>query len=146
MTHTDLQTTLPKWVWAAALLGLAWNIFGLYQFAMGLAADEASLMAGGLTSEQAQVMLTYPMWMTIVFAIGVVGGTLGCLLLLARKAVAVPVFLASLLGYIALWVGDAINGVFAALGTPQVVVLTVVVAIAAALWALARRFAPMLNR
>jgi hypothetical protein len=146
MTNTDLQTTLPKWVWAAAILGLAWNIFGLYQFAMGLGADVASLMAGGLTAEQAQVMLGYPMWMTVVFAIGVVGGTVGCLLFLARKSLAVPVFLASLIGYILLWIGDAINGVFAALGTPQVVILTMVVAIAAALWLLARRYSAALNR
>lgn len=146
MTNTDLQTTLPKWVWAAALLGLAWNIFGLYQFVTSLGADEASLMAGGMTAEQAQVMLGYPMWMTIAFAVGVMGGTLGCLLMLARKSLAVPVFLASLLGYIALWLGDAINGVFAALGTPQVVILTTVVAIAAALWVLARRYGAALNR
>lgn len=145
MTQTDMQQSLPKWVWVAALLGLVWNIFGLYQFIISLWADEASLMAGGMTAEQAQVMLGYPIWMTGVFAIGVVGGTLGCVLMLARRALAVPVFLASLLGYIALWVGDAVNGVFAALGTPQVVILTIVVAIAAALWALARRYAGALN-
>lgn len=146
MTTSDLQISLPKWVWAVAVLGLLWNIFGLYQFIMGLGADEASLMAQGMTAQQAQVMLGYPMWMTVVFAIGVVGGTVGCVLLLARKSVAVPVFLASLLGYIALWIGDVVHGVFAALGTPQVVILTVVVAIAAALWAIARRYGAALNR
>ena len=44
----------------------------------------------------------------------------------------------SLLAYVALWVGDAVHGVFAAMGAPQVIILTAVVAIAAALWAVAR--------
>ncbi len=139
-SQTPHAAGLPKWVWGAAILGLLWNIFGLYQFVIGLGADEASLMATGLTAEQAQIMLTYPMWMTIAFAIGVVGGTLGCVLFLARNGLAKPVFLASLIGYIVLWIGDATQGVFAALGTPQVVILTFVVAIAAGLWALARRY------
>ena len=93
-----------------------------------------------LTAEQAAVMLGYPVWMTVVFAVGVFGGAIGCLLMLARSAVAVPVFALSLFGYIALYIGDIIHGVFAAMGTPQVVVLTVVVAIAAGLWAVARLF------
>ena len=45
---------------------------------------------------------------------------------------------ASLVAYVALWIGDALHGVFAAMGTPQVVILTTVVAIAAALFALSR--------
>jgi hypothetical protein len=42
------------------------------------------------------------------------------------------------LAYVALWIGDAVHGVFAAMGAPQVVILTTVVAIAAALLALSR--------
>ena len=45
---------------------------------------------------------------------------------------------ASLAAYVALWIGDAIHGVFAAMGAPQVAVLTTVVAIAAALFAASR--------
>lgn len=48
-------------------------------------------------------------------------------------AAAVPVLAVSLLGHIALYFGDIVHGVFAALGTPQVVILTTVVVIAAAL-------------
>jgi hypothetical protein len=54
-------------------------------------------------------------------------------LLLLKKRQALAVFLASLLGYIALYVGDIVEGVFAALGTPQVIVLSVVVLVAALL-------------
>jgi hypothetical protein len=52
-----------------------------------------------------------------------------------------PVLALSLLAYVALWIGDAIHGVFAAMGAPQVVILTVVVAFAAALLALSRHLA-----
>ncbi|MFN7496667.1 MAG: hypothetical protein ACK5XZ_12185 [Hyphomonadaceae bacterium] len=46
--------------------------------------------------------------------------------------------LASLVAYVVLYIGDIVHGVFAALGPPQVIVLTVVVAIAAALLWVAR--------
>lgn len=139
-TPTPTRRAPPLWFWGVAALGLAWNIFGAVQFVGTLSATVDSLQAQGLTAEQAAVMLGYPVWMTVVFAVGVFGGAIGCLLMLARSAVAVPVFALSLVGYIALYIGDIIHGVFAAMGTPQVVVLTVVVAIAAGLWAVARLF------
>jgi hypothetical protein len=139
-TSSPVKGTTPLWFWIVAGLGLAWNIFGAVQFMGTLSATTESLQAQGLTAEQAAVMLGYPVWMTAAFAVGVFGGAIGCLLMLARKAVAVPVFALSLVGYIALYIGDIVHGVFAAMGTPQVVVLTVVVAIAAALWAVGRVF------
>ncbi len=137
MTLTDTIRP-PLWRRTAAMAGLAWNIFGLYQFAASLFATPASLMAKGMTEAQATVMTSYPVWMTAAFAVGVILGTLGsALLVLRRKATAVLAL--SLLAYVALWIGDAMNGVFAALGAPQVVILTMVVAIAAGLLALDRR-------
>lgn len=131
---------LPLWFWIVSALGLAWNIFGAVQFIASLSATPESLQAQGLTAEQAAVMLGYPGWMTVVFAVGVFGGVLGCLLLLARKAAAVTVFAVSLAGYIALYIGDIVHGVFAAMGAPQVIILTVVVLIAAGLLWLALLF------
>jgi hypothetical protein len=124
---------------AVAALGLAWNAFGLFQFVRSLRNTSESLMRMGMTAEQARVYTSYPAWMTAAFAVGVVGGFVGSLLLLARNRNAAPVFLASLVGYIGLYVGDITEGVFAALGAPQVIVLTLVVAIAAALLGWSRR-------
>lgn len=134
------NTSMPVWFWIAAGLGLAWNIFGVVQFLGSLSATSESLMASGLTAEQAAVMLGYPLWMTIAFAIGVFGGLLGCVLLLFKKRLAVPVFAVSLIGYVILYIGDVSEGVFAAIGTSQVVILSIVVAIAAALLWLSRHF------
>ena len=138
MTSTTNAAKTPVWFWVAAGLGLAWNVFGAVQFMGSLNATSETLQAQGMTPEQAAVMLGYPAWMTIAFAIGVFGGIIGCVLLLLRNKLAFPVFLASLLGYIVLYIGDITEGVFAALGTPQVVVLSLVVIIAAALLWLAR--------
>lgn len=126
------------WLIGASLSGIAWNIFGTIQFAMSVTATEASLVASGLTAEQAAVMTGYPGWMTLAFAAGVFGGLAGSMLLLLRHRLAMPVLGVSLAAYVALWVGDAVHGVFAAMGTPQIVILTTVVAIAAALFAISR--------
>lgn len=133
MTLATAPTRPPIWFWAAATLGAAWNVFGVVQFLGSLKATPESLAAQGLSPEQANVMLGYPGWMTVAFAIGVFGGALGCLLLLLRRKWSFQVFIISLLGYLVLYVGDITQGVFAAMGTPQVVVLSIVVLIAAAL-------------
>lgn len=115
-------------------LGLAWNLFGALQFIGSVRATPASLIASGMTPEQAHVMTSYPAWMTAAFAVGTFGGLIGCLLLLARSPQARPVFGASLAGYLILFAGDATEGVFAALGFQQVAILSAVVAIAFGLW------------
>jgi hypothetical protein len=97
-------------------------------------------MASGLTQPQATLYAALPWWMNTVFAIGVFGGTVGSVLLLLRKSIAIPVFVVSLVAYVILYIGDITQGVFAAFGTPQVVILSTVVAIAAALLWLAMHF------
>jgi hypothetical protein len=116
------------------LLGLAWNIFGTYQLIDSVNATSESLMAMGMSEAQAMVMAKYPLWMTIAFAIGVFGGLMGSIFLLLKKAISEKIFLASLLGYIVLYIGDITEGVFAAIGKSQIIILTTVVAIAFGLW------------
>lgn len=124
----------PLWLTALAIGGIAWNIFGAVQFLGSVNATAETLVAGGLTPEQALVMTTYPAWMTVAFAIGVFGGLAGSVLLALRHGTALPVLGVSLAAYVALWIGDLVYGVFAAMGAPQVIILTVVVAIAAILF------------
>ena len=132
--------SVPLWFWIAAALGLAWNVFGIVRFLATVGATTEALIRDGMTAAQAALYVTLPVWLHIVFAIGVFGGALGCVLLLLRKRLSVAVFVISLVAYIALYLGDAALGVFAALGMPQVIVLTVVVTIAGALLWLAWRF------
>jgi hypothetical protein len=122
------------------ILGLAWNIFGTYQFIGSVNATSESLMAMGMSEAQAMVMTKYPLWMTIAFAIGVFGGLIGSILLLLKKAISEKIFLASLFGYIVLYIGDITEGIFAAIGKSQVIILTTVVALAFGLWLFARAY------
>jgi hypothetical protein len=132
-------TSLPSWGWAVAVLGMAWNIFGVLQFVGQVTQTESSMMGAGMTAEQVAVYARLPFWMDLAFGLGTVGGVIGCIFLLLRKRQAVPVFGASLAGYIVLFIGDIVNGVFAAFGASQVVILSTVVAIAAGLFWFARR-------
>ncbi len=131
------MTKPPIWFWAASAAGLLWNVYGLWQFAKSLTATPESLLASGMTAEQAAIMTSYPTWMTFAFAMGVMGGFVGSVLLLLRRGRALPVLTVSLAGYVVLYLGDVTQGVFVVMGTPQVIVLTVVVAIAVGLLMLA---------
>lgn len=132
--------TLPTWFWIVSALGLAWNVFGVVQFVQSVIATEESLIAMGMSEVQAQTMKTYPVWMTIAFAVGTFGGLVGCLFLLLRKKVSSLVFLISLVGYVVLYIGDITEGVFEVMGLQQVIILTTVVLIAIGLLVLSKVF------
>jgi len=127
---------LPIWFWGMAGFGVLWNLYGIYQFIGSLTPAGRAAMAAGMTAAQAQVYFSLPVWMTAVFAIGVFGGLLGALAMLARRSAALPLLAASLAGYIALFSGDVYFGVFDAL-PGQLAVLAFVVVVAIALLATA---------
>jgi hypothetical protein len=135
---TPFTIKASHWVLAVAVGGIAWNLFGAVQFANSISATTESLVASGLTPQQAAVMTGHPAWMTLAFGLGVGGGLVGSVLLLLRHRAAAGVLAASLAAYVALWIGDWVHGVFAAMGAQQVIILTLVVAIAAALYAASR--------
>lgn len=136
MQLTNQSGPMPFLIRAVAGLGAAWNVFGVVQFWGQVSATPAMLIAKGMTAAQATLYASLPGWMTIVFAIGVFGGLAGAVLLLIGQRAATMLLGMSLIGYIALYVGDITQGVFAAFGTGQIVVLTIVVTIATALLAL----------
>jgi hypothetical protein len=105
----------------------------MFRFISTELADQAQLVAIGMTPEQATLYAGLPAWMGLAFGLGVFGGALGCVLLLARQRQAVSVFWASLVAYLVLYLGDITLGVFAAFGLPQVMILTFVVAVAGGL-------------
>lgn len=126
------QTTKrPLWLTLPSGAALAWNVFGLWQFGKFLNQTPTSLMAEGMTEAQAAAYTLLPGWMTLVFAVGVLSGTLGTALLLMQRRSAVPVLVVSLVGYVALFVGDWAHGLFDILPM-QLAILSMVVAIAAA--------------
>ncbi|MEI6161220.1 MAG: hypothetical protein WCP77_15405 [Roseococcus sp.] len=135
MSTTTLRPGLsvPFWFWLLAGLGLAWNLFGMMRFLDTAFATPEALVAGGMTPDQALFYAALPLWLNLAFGIGVGGGVLGCALLLLRRSAAVPVLVVSLGAYLVLYAGDITEGVFAAFGMAQVVILSLVVLIAAGL-------------
>lgn len=127
------KTHIPVGFWVAAALGLVWNLIGIVQFLSTTGATVDALVKTGMTMEQAQFYVKLPGWLHIAFAIGVFGGTVGCVLLLLGKSAADIVLWVALIVDVSRFALDAVLGVFRVMGTPQVVVLSFVVLIAAAL-------------
>jgi hypothetical protein len=127
---------IPIWLWGVGSFGVAWNLYGLYQFAAGFTPAGRAATTAGMTSALAELYLSLPGWISVVFAIGVFGGLIGSATLLLRRRMALPILAASLIGYILLFTGDVATGVFAAIPS-QLAILTVVVLIAASLFTVA---------
>ena len=94
---------------------------------------------GSMPENQSHLYRDVPLWVNVVFACEVFGGTLGCILLLLKKNWAFPLFLISLLGVLAqtsnIWfLTDAIS----VKGAPAVVMPLMAIAICTAMIFLAR--------
>jgi hypothetical protein len=137
LTLDSTPSRMPPWLWAAAILGSLWNIYGVVQFAGTFTTAGQAAMTAGMSPEQAAIYLGLPAWIGVVFAFGVFGGLAGSIALALRWRIAVPVLAASLVGYVLLFAGDAGYGVFAAM-PGRLAILAVVVLIAAGLFWTAR--------
>ena len=91
-----VQDAIPRSFWIISWAALIWNLGGVASFVTHMTKTEEALMK--LPEAQRQFYETLPAWADGAFAAAVFGGLLGSLLLLLRKAWAVPVFIASLAG------------------------------------------------
>ena len=88
----------PWHLWLVGGLALLWNAYGGYDYLM-TTTNNADYLAN-YTPEQRAYFDSYPTWMIADWAIGVWGGVLGALLLLAKKRWAFPVFAVSLAAFL----------------------------------------------
>ena len=88
------STMPPRSFWIIGALFLIWNLMGVMAFAMQTNMGEEALAA--LPEAERNLYLATPTWANAAFAVAVLGGTLGCVLLLMRKSWAVPVLVLSL--------------------------------------------------
>jgi len=84
----------PTWLKSLAWAALVWNLLGVIAFAMQVMMTPE--MISKLPTDQQAAYSNIPLWSTIAFAIAVFGGLLGCILLLMKKALAIPIFAVSL--------------------------------------------------
>jgi hypothetical protein len=82
--------------WIIGAIALIWNVMGVINLFVQM---NPGALASYPESHHA-IIEGRPAWATGAFAVAVLGGALGCLLLLLKKSAAFYVFIASLLGAI----------------------------------------------
>jgi hypothetical protein len=80
-----------------------------------------------MTASQIAHFNAMPAWMTAVWAIGVWGALLGSVLLLLRRRLAAPVFLVSLLAYVASLFYTYMIAPLAEMNTPAIMIMQVAI-------------------
>ena len=118
-TSTTMTTRTPWHLWAVGGLALLWNGYGGYDYVMTQTNNAAYLAQ--FTPEQRAYFDSFPMWMEVVWAVGVWGAVLGSVLLLLRSKWAFHAFLASLIAFAASVVYGQTSGGAAVMGTTGMV-------------------------
>jgi len=86
----------PVHLWIVSILSILWNSGGAYDYIATQYRIESYM--NKFTPEQLEYFYAFPAWMDAAWAVGIWGGLLGSVALLLRKAWAVLLFGASILG------------------------------------------------
>ena len=92
------ESTAPRSFLIIGILALVWNLVGVASFLMTATMSPEAIAE--LPAEQQPFYRDVPMLVTAVYAIATIGGLLGCIALLMKKAVAFPLFILSLAGVV----------------------------------------------
>lgn len=98
MTEATVKT--PWHVWAVGTIAVLFNAIGVFDFVMSMAKGAAYQASAGMTPDQIAHYQAMPSWMTLVWAVGVLGAMLASILLLMRRKQALPVFVLSLAAFL----------------------------------------------
>jgi hypothetical protein len=135
-----LSRNTPLMFWIVSVVSLLWNGFGGYDYVMTRQKNVEYLGQMGNAQEILAWIDSLPMWVQILWPIGVWASVLGSVLLLLRSRHAVTAFLVSLVGAIASFVGQITVSVPASMDSTMNKVLPIlIVVIIAVLWWYARR-------
>lgn len=100
----------PGWFTPVAVIALLWNLFGVGAYLMTVLASKmltpevlAAMPEADRAAAEASLaqMAATPSWVMGAFALATFGGLIGCILLLMKKNLAVPLFAISLLAVLA---------------------------------------------
>ena len=120
--------SVPTWFRVVLILALLWYLMDTAAFFMRINMTDEMVQA--MPENQRHLYANIPTWVNVVFACEVFGGTLGCIGLLLRKALALPLFIISIVGVLGqttnIWfLTDAIS----AMGTSAIVMPPVAIVI-----------------
>lgn len=96
--NDETGIAVPRSFWIISAVALVWNLLGVGAYVAQVTMSPEALAA--LPAAERALYENVPAWATSAFALAVNGGALGCLLLLFRKAWAIPVLIVSLIGVI----------------------------------------------
>ena len=124
-----LAVKRPTWFWIVAALALLWNLFGVAMAWMQYSMTPDQLAQ--LPEAQRALHEAMPGWLWAVDGVAVVAGTLGSLLLLMGKRLALPVFWVSLVAVVVLFgyclfPGRMLEVLGAAQALPMPILITVI--------------------
>ena len=130
--NAPLAMKPPGWFWAVGALALLWNLFGLAMFYLSVTMTPEQLAQ--LPAAQREVTEGYPTWLWALYGVAVVTGTLGSLLLLLRRRLALPVFWLSLAAVVVLFAYSLFPGrMLELMGPAQALPMPVTVTVVALL-------------
>jgi hypothetical protein len=87
----------PTLFWVIAVVLLLWNFTGL-MFYYGQVTMTLETLAANFSAAEREFMAQIPVWATAAYATAVTAGVIGAVLLLLRKALALPFFVLSFVG------------------------------------------------
>jgi hypothetical protein len=90
----------PWHLWVVGVIATLFNSVGVFDFVMSMAQGAKYLASAGMTPDQIAHYLDMPMWMTVIWAVGVFGAFGASILLLVRSKVAFPAFVVSFVAYL----------------------------------------------
>lgn len=132
------QVEAPQWFKVTAIIAVVWNLLGVMAFIGHIMMTPETL--ADLPQADQQLYKETPMWATIVFALSVCAGALGCLALLFKKAIASPLLLLSLVSVLAqMYHSFFIIDSIAVYGPGGIIMPIMVIVIAVSLVFLARK-------
>lgn len=111
-TESSNKKSPPVWFWVISVIALLWYLMDMSAFFMRVFMIDEVIKT--MPENQQHLYLNIPLWVNIVFAAEVFGGTLGCVGLLLRTKWALPLFVVSILGVLSqtsnIWfLTDAVN-------------------------------------
>lgn len=91
-------SSAPKWFKAVAIVAIIWNLMGLSAFVADVTTSEEAIEK--MEEPMQKLFKNRPAWAVGAFAVAVVAGTVGSILLLMKTKMALPVLVISLIGVV----------------------------------------------
>lgn len=134
MTNSNI---IPKWFFIVAVIAALWNVMGIFAYIATVTISAEDILK--MPQAQQDIHNATPAWANGAFAIAVFGGFIGCLLLLVKKSLAIPVLIVSLIAVLTqMYNAFFIMNSFAVFGLGGIIMPIVVIIIAVLLIWLAR--------